>query len=228
MSSPLTTVEHARCFTQKKKSLDLYSWWVFNKMGEKASSKAPLICKFFGLLRFSINCRALACNHQLYLVLLIKSRTAFSLPAEQGKLHAVPVSFYLGLRVSSGLKLSEQSALFILWFSIQDIISLLEKWQPFNVLAKNCGVDKIIKYKRPLLIAGIEILHSPFQGKKIQDCTLICFYSTPVIFLYWLNPTLKYKEKLTLNLVRVLLHWMQSRVPFPQLVLFMFFPLMSV
>lgn len=196
-------------------------------MGEKAFSKTPLICKFIGLLMFSINCKALAYNHQLYLVLLIKSRTAFSLPAEQGKLHAVPVSFYLGLQVSSGLKLSEQSALFILWFSIQSVILLLEKWQAFNVLAKNCRVDKI-KKKRPLLIAGIEIFLSPFQGKKIQLCTLICFYSTPVIFLYWLNPMLKYKEKLTLNLVRVLLHCMQRRVPFPQLVLFMFFPFMSV
>lgn len=58
----------------------------------------------------------------------------------------------------------------------------------------------------PLLIAGIEMLFSPFQGKKIQLCTLICFYSTPVTFLCWLNPILKYKEKLTLNLVRVLLH----------------------
>lgn len=98
---------------------------------------------------FPINCRALAYNYQLYLVLLIESRTAFSLPAEQGKLHAVPVSFYLGLQVASGLKLSEQSALFILWFSIQSIILLLEKWQAFNVLAKNCGVDKIKKKKCP-------------------------------------------------------------------------------
>lgn len=145
MSSPLTTEEHARFFTQKNKSPNLYSWWVFNKMGEKAFSKTPLICKFIGLLMFSINCKALAYNHQLYLVLLIKSRTAFSLPAEQGKLHAVPVSFYLGLQVSSGLKLSEQSALFILWFSIQSVILLLEKWQAFNVLAKNCRVDKIKK-----------------------------------------------------------------------------------
>lgn len=116
MSSPVTTVEHARFFTQKNKSPDLYSWWVFNKMGGEAFSKTPLTCKFIGLLMFSINCRVLAYNHQLDLVLLIKSRTAFSLPAEQGKLHAVPVSFYLGLQVSSGLKLSEQSALFILWF----------------------------------------------------------------------------------------------------------------
>lgn len=193
MSSPLTTVEHAQIFMQKNKSPDLNSCWIFNKMGEKAFSKTPLICKFIGPLMFPINCRALAYNHQLYLVLLIKSRTAFSLPAEQGKRHAVPVSFYLGLRVSSGLKLSEQSALFILWFSIQSLILLLEKWQAFNVLAKNCGVDKI-KKKRPLLIAGVEILLSAFQGKKIQLCTLICFYSTPVIFLYWLNPTLKYKE----------------------------------
>lgn len=132
-------------YTKKNKSPDLYSWWVFNKMGEKAFSKTPLICKFIGQLMFSINCRALAYNHQLYMVLLIKSRTAFSLPAEQGTLHAVPVSFYLGIQVSSGLKLSEQSALFILWFSIQSIILLLEKWQAFNLLAKNCRVDKIKK-----------------------------------------------------------------------------------
>lgn len=62
------------------------------------------------------------------------------------------------------------------------------------------------KQKGSLLIAGIEILLSPFWGKKIELCTLICFYSTPLTCLHWLKPTLKYKGKLVLKLVRVLLH----------------------
>lgn len=114
-------------------------------MGEKAFLKTSLIYKFVGPLMFPNNCKALVYNHRLYLVLLIKSRTAFSLPAEQGKLHAVPVSFYVGLPVSSGLKLSEQSALFTLWFEIQSVILLPEKWHAFNVLVKNCRVDKTKK-----------------------------------------------------------------------------------
>lgn len=93
----------------------LYSRWIpTNKTKkEKTVSETPLIRWFIGPLMFPINCKTLTYSHWLYLVLLIKSRTAFSLPAEQGKLHALPVSFYLGLPVSSGLKLS---ALFIVWF----------------------------------------------------------------------------------------------------------------
>lgn len=38
-----------------------------------------------GLFMFPINCRALPYNHWVDIVLLIKSRSAFSPPAEQGE-----------------------------------------------------------------------------------------------------------------------------------------------
>lgn len=44
-----------------------------------------LPCRLLELFMVSINCRALPYNHCVDLVLLIKSRSAFSPPAEQGE-----------------------------------------------------------------------------------------------------------------------------------------------
>lgn len=79
------TKAHVQLCVCTKYLCQLYIWLISNWMWVKPILQKLLPCWLLELFMVSINCRASPYNHCADLVLLIKCRSAFSPPAEQGE-----------------------------------------------------------------------------------------------------------------------------------------------